>query len=319
MRRTSTRPCEIRRRALPDRPSRRLRWPGAAQPVRSQSASDYAFALETLQKTDILGGILEPRFFQGFDGEACGERSDPNHPHMALNLAAHLLTRPGSQAKYVNVVDGGLITASGGGGYDTHTRHVRDSGRNLTNLWRGLIGIINEPGEADPTKLNLDETQTVPATWAPRRARGVPRFAVQGAAARDPLQMVSPGQGVVPRNDGPGAASRDLNLELLAIAHGNWDRARGHNSPGLVEALHVDIAGPVGQRDDVAPVSQRRQARGVRVVAPNGCGEYFGLVATDWVEQSSRHLRFARGLKVLVPGHRRGHRPKYHHVGEVGI
>ncbi len=138
----------------------RLTWPGGT-PVRAQAVSDYSFALETLQNTGVLSGILESKYFQGVAGTACGESSNPNHPHMALDLAAHLLTRPGSQAKYVNVVDGGLIAASGGGGYDTHDRHIRDSGRNLTNLWRGLTRIINQPGENDPTKLNLDETLVV--------------------------------------------------------------------------------------------------------------------------------------------------------------
>ena len=77
---------------------------------------------------------------------------------MGLQLAAHLLTRQDSKARYVCVVDGGLIPASGGGGYDTHNSHVMDSSRNLKNLWSNLSNIINEPDENDPTKLNLDET-----------------------------------------------------------------------------------------------------------------------------------------------------------------
>ena len=140
---------------------KRLTWPGGKGAVRAQTLSDYAFALDTLQQTDVLKGILAPDFFTGAPGSSCGENADVNHPHMALKLAAHLLTRPGSQARYVNVVDGGLISASGGGGYDTHDRHIRDSGRNLTNLFKGLVSIINEPGEADPRKLNLDETLVV--------------------------------------------------------------------------------------------------------------------------------------------------------------
>ena len=54
-----------------------------------------------------------------------------------------------------------MIAASGGGGYDTHNAHNRDSGRNLFNLWNQLISVINAPGENDPSKLNLEETLIV--------------------------------------------------------------------------------------------------------------------------------------------------------------
>jgi hypothetical protein len=136
----------------------RLVWPGAPEAARSQTVADYQFTLDTMQSTDQLVGILEPSYFKKLPGEECGDSANINHPHMGLRLAAHLLTRPNSLARYVCVVDGGLIPASGGGGYDTHEHHIHDSARNLTNLWKGLINIINEPGENDPSKLNLDET-----------------------------------------------------------------------------------------------------------------------------------------------------------------
>ena len=136
----------------------RLRWPGAGQLARSQTLSDYQFSLDTLQKTAALTDILEPKFFVGAEGSQCGQSGNPNFPMMGFRLAAHLLTRPNTLARYVCVVDGGLIPASGGGGYDTHNKHVVDSARNLRNLWTELGAIINEPGEEDPGKLNLDET-----------------------------------------------------------------------------------------------------------------------------------------------------------------
>ena len=140
--------------------AQRLTFPGAENPVRSQAFADYDFSLSTLQQTDDLVNILEPQFFQGVSGTQCGDTST-NYPHMGLKLGAHLLTRPDSKARYVMVVDGGLIPASGGGGYDTHSSHIADSGRNLANLWAELNAIINEPGEDDPDKLNLDETLIV--------------------------------------------------------------------------------------------------------------------------------------------------------------
>ncbi len=136
----------------------RLFWPGASKAVRAQTFNDYKFSLDTLQQTDALIDILEPQYFESVSGTACNESNEPSYPRMGLQLARHLLTRPNSLAKYVCVVDGGLITASGGGGYDTHNKHIKDSARNLTNLWTELNDIINEPGEDDPNKLNLDET-----------------------------------------------------------------------------------------------------------------------------------------------------------------
>lgn len=139
----------------------RLSWLSGSSPVRSRTYADYMFAIETMRKTSKLEEILEPGYFQGIGGEECGQSAGTNYPNMELQLAAHILTRPGSLAKHITVVDGGLISASGGGGYDTHDAHVRDSGRNLNNLWNQLIAIINAPGENDPSKLNLDETLIV--------------------------------------------------------------------------------------------------------------------------------------------------------------
>ena len=141
--------------------AQRMTWPGAAGAVRSNTWADFEFSVDTLQQTDVLVDILQEQYFEAQMGQACGDVSLVNFPNMGLKLAAHLLTRPDSKARYVSVVDGGLIPASGGGGYDTHNKHIRDSARNLTNLFVELTAIINEPGESDPSKLNLDETLIV--------------------------------------------------------------------------------------------------------------------------------------------------------------
>jgi hypothetical protein len=139
----------------------RLRFPGADKPVRSATMSDYDFAITTMQQTDQLVSILGNEYFEAIQGSSCGESANPNYPHMGLRLAAHILTRPGSKARHVTVVDGGLIPANGGGGYDTHANHTRETARNLNNVLAQLVAIINEPGENDPSKLNLDETLVV--------------------------------------------------------------------------------------------------------------------------------------------------------------
>lgn len=140
---------------------RRMTRPPTDFPVRSQTLDDYQFSVDTLQQTEALVDILEPQYFQGTSGSFCGQSANTNHPQMGLKLAAHLLTRPNTLARYVCVFDGGLIPASGGGGYDTHNGHIKDSGRNLMNVFTNLAAIINEPDEDDPSKLNLDETLVV--------------------------------------------------------------------------------------------------------------------------------------------------------------
>lgn len=138
-----------------------LTFPGAGAAVRSNTMADYDFAIGTMQNTDQLTNILDESYFQAVGGSHCGQSNNPNYPNMGLRLATHLLTRPDSKAKHITVVDGGLIPASGGGGYDTHSNHVNDSARNLKNVLEELLSRINEPGENDPDKLNLDETLVV--------------------------------------------------------------------------------------------------------------------------------------------------------------
>lgn len=132
--------------------------PGQAAPVRSSSLGDYRFALRNLQTTDKLAGILTPDVLKKQNGTSCGQTANLDTPGMGLRIAAYLLTRPTDAARYVQVFDGGLIPATGGGGYDTHSDHNHDSLRNLNHTMSRLMSIINEPGEKDPGKIDLDET-----------------------------------------------------------------------------------------------------------------------------------------------------------------
>ena len=50
---------------------------------------------------------------------------------------------------------------SGGGGYDTHSQHLPDTSRNLVSMLESLVSVINEPGEGDPAKIDLDKTMIV--------------------------------------------------------------------------------------------------------------------------------------------------------------
>ncbi len=77
---------------------------------------------------------------------------------MSLNLAAHLLTHETAPAKYVCVIDGGLVPASDAGGYDAHADCTSLTAASLPNTLRALMSIINKPGENDKSKLDLDKT-----------------------------------------------------------------------------------------------------------------------------------------------------------------
>lgn len=134
--------------------------PGFAEPLRSTALSDYAFATGLLAKNDVLQDILTPELLQISQNTICGDTSN-NLPGAGVRIATELLQRPVDAARYACVIDSGFIGASGGGGYDTHSNHTHDFTRNLYNTLSALANNINEPGEGDPNKLDLDETMIV--------------------------------------------------------------------------------------------------------------------------------------------------------------
>ncbi len=104
---------------------------------------------------------MDPALFDFKSGLACNASRSFDIPGMSMEAARHLLTHPLQPASYVCVSDIGLYEASGGGGYDTHTRTSEDTARNFDNMCRSLLGIINEPNENDPNKINLDDTLVI--------------------------------------------------------------------------------------------------------------------------------------------------------------
>jgi hypothetical protein len=136
----------------------RLRWPGRDEIVRSASVTDMAYAVASVKNVDAISGVMDPQLFDDRPGQACGAERSFDIPGMSLQAARHLLTHPTEPARYVCVSDVGLFEASGGGGYDCHSRNSRDTSRNFDNMLRSLTEIINAPGENDSTKINLDDT-----------------------------------------------------------------------------------------------------------------------------------------------------------------
>lgn len=134
----------------------RLTFPERGR-VRSARTDDFAVAFNTTKNADAIRGVLTPDLFMTRNGTACGV-TDQSLPLMGLTAARKLLTHPTEPASYVCVSDVGLYEASGGGGYDTHTRNAIDTAVNFDNMLQSLLGMINDVGETDPTKISLDDT-----------------------------------------------------------------------------------------------------------------------------------------------------------------
>jgi hypothetical protein len=142
----------------------RLRWKGEGEPLRSPRLADLSSAADSIASSDSIANVLESKYFQKFGGTECGDSNGTDSTAMSLKLATHLLNHPTQPAKYVCVIDGGLLTADGGGGYDTHGENSNTQARNLGHMLKTLMSLINQPGENDPNKLDLDKTMIVLTT-----------------------------------------------------------------------------------------------------------------------------------------------------------
>jgi hypothetical protein len=146
-----------------DRYQERLTWKGQG-PLRSPRLGDLSSAADSIAGVDAIAQVLDPMYFTKFGGAECGDTNAVDATAMNLKLATHLLTHPTDPAKYVCVVDSGLKTADGGGGYDTHAENTHTQARNLSHMLEALMSLINLPGEGDPNKLDLDKTMIVLTT-----------------------------------------------------------------------------------------------------------------------------------------------------------
>lgn len=142
----------------------RLAWKGQGAALRSPRVVDLAAAADSIANADAISAVLDPKYFTPGAGAECGDFNGADATTMSLKLATHLLTHPTSPARYVCVVDGGLLAADGGGGYDTHGENSHTQARNLGHLLKALMMLVNLPGEGNPGKLDLDRTMIVLTT-----------------------------------------------------------------------------------------------------------------------------------------------------------
>jgi hypothetical protein len=147
-----------------DRYNARLTSPLKQGPLRAPRLLDLSAAADSIAHADAIASVLDPALFNVVSGKECGESNPVDSTAMSLKLATHLLTHPTAPAKYVCVIDGGLLLADGGGGYDTHGECSHTQARNLGHMLKSLTALINQPGENDPNKLDLDKTMILLTT-----------------------------------------------------------------------------------------------------------------------------------------------------------
>ncbi len=145
--------------------SRRLSYADGTM-LRSSGFRSHASARQAMKGHQALVDLLPSEFFELAEITLCSP--DPmnfdsvpvytavDETTAAIGLARHLLTAGDNAARYVQVMDAGIYTDPAGQGYDSHAEHVLQQGPNLSHMCEQLVGIINRPGEEDPTKLDLD-------------------------------------------------------------------------------------------------------------------------------------------------------------------
>lgn len=143
--------------ALTSRYQNRLKFGGAGDPLRASRFTNLSLAAGSVSNSQAIAAVLDESLFNVSNGTSCSQTA-LNFPRMGLQLATHLLTHPTEPASYACVVDSGLISADGGGGYDGHGEVTQSTARNFTNLLTQLFALVNTPGENDPAKLDLDDT-----------------------------------------------------------------------------------------------------------------------------------------------------------------
>lgn len=142
----------------------RLRWKNQGSSLRAPRLGDLEVAAKAMANASAISSVFASEFFQGPSGSNCGDNVATDAMAMNLKLAAHLLKHPTTPAKYVCVIDTGLIGSDGGGGYDTHVENSFTQSRNLSHTLKQLLAVVNQPGENDPAKIDLDTTMIVLTT-----------------------------------------------------------------------------------------------------------------------------------------------------------
>jgi hypothetical protein len=147
--------------------SARLNFGPGGEAIRAGGFQQLSQVFEQASQADVIRSLLPESLWEPWTPTAslCGTSAPStvfgNAVAMGLRLATHLLTHPVHPARHCTVVDTGFRQADGGGGYDTHSEEPRSQATNLNNLFLHLLAFINEPGENDPNKIDLDKTLVI--------------------------------------------------------------------------------------------------------------------------------------------------------------
>ena len=133
--------------------------------TRAPGLREYLASRRGLRSHEALQGLLPASLFEHLEIDMCSRHpayhdiavmTATDETRSALQIARHLLTAGDQAARYVQVMDGGIYPNPNGQGYDTHDEHVLGQGANVSHVCRRIAEIVNEPGEDDPAKLDLD-------------------------------------------------------------------------------------------------------------------------------------------------------------------
>ncbi len=139
---------------------RRLSIPSTRERVRAPAFEDLAFVVGLREGVDLFADTLEGASVGTGPASVCGWDVALDIGRAQLELATWLLALPDDATRHVTVIDR-AYEVDVATGYDTHQRHVEEAAQRYPYFWQRLIERINAPGEADPNKIDLDETLVV--------------------------------------------------------------------------------------------------------------------------------------------------------------
>jgi hypothetical protein len=140
----------------------RLRSATSARAARAPAVDDFQFSLGMRKQAGYFADVLSAEGLSFPPAQFCGQIAPVDRTRSRLALAARLLNQPDNATRHVTVIDFAHGTSySDPFGYDAHFNYMVEHSTKLPYFWTRLIEIINEPGEKDPGKIDLDETLVV--------------------------------------------------------------------------------------------------------------------------------------------------------------
>lgn len=139
----------------------RLKYLGAEKACRSAAFSDFEAARIAIEGAPALTDVLQANTMMANTGSSCTEAPELDYPETSLRLATFLMNHPKQRARQVTVMEAGLHAWLDGIGYDSHENHVTRSSENVVHFFRRFVERVNEPGENDPNKIDLDRQMVI--------------------------------------------------------------------------------------------------------------------------------------------------------------